>query len=301
MSSPLLKRLFPIAAFIFLSVGCEKDDKSKMFTLMSENQTNISFKNILKETEEFNILTYGYIYNGGGVAIGDINNDGLQDIYFTGSMVGSHLYLNKGNFEFEEIAKEAGVFAEGLWNTGTTMVDINADGYLDIYVCRSAAKDEFKRKNLLFVNNGNLTFSEKAAEYGIDDPGYSTQGTFFDYDKDGDLDLYIVNHSIQEYASFRNLSKSLKTKRNPYYEDHFYINKDGKFLISNDKVGLVSNVLGFGLAASVSDVNNDSWPDIYISNDFNEQDYLYINNQDGTFTGKPFRLYRPYIPFFNGI
>ncbi len=284
MSSPLLKRLFPIAALIIISVGCEKDDQSKMFTLMSENKTNISFKNILKETEEFNILTYGYIYNGGGVAIGDINNDGLQDIYFTGSMVGSHLYLNKGNFEFEEIAKEAGVFAEGLWNTGTTMVDINADGYLDIYVCRSAAKDEFKRKNLLFVNNGNLTFTEKAAEYGIDDPGYSSQGTFFDYDKDGDLDLYVVNHSIQEYASFRNLSKSLKTKRNPYFEDHFYINKNGEFLISNDEVGLVSNVLGFGLSASVSDVNNDSWPDIYISNDFNEQDYLYINNQDGTFT-----------------
>ncbi|WP_094766772.1 VCBS repeat-containing protein [Pseudozobellia thermophila] len=255
-----------------------------MFTLLSKKKTNIGFKNILQETEDFNILTYGYIYNGGGVSVGDINNDGLQDLYFTGSMVGSHLYLNKGNLEFEEIAKDAGVFAEGLWNTGTTMVDINADGLLDIYVCRSAAKDDFKRKNLLFVNNGDLTFTERAAEYGIDDPGYSTQGTFFDYDKDGDLDLYVVNHSIQEYASFRQVSKKLKEKRNPYFEDHFYINEEGNFLISNDEVGLVSNVLGFGLGVAVSDMNNDNWPDIYVSNDFNEQDYLYINNQDGTFT-----------------
>ncbi len=280
-------RLFYGLLLIFISMcllSCEQEDNSTMFSLLSKNKTNITFKNILNETEEFNILTYGYIYNGGGISVGDINNDGLQDLYFTGSMVGSHLYLNKGNFEFKEIAKDAGVFAEGLWNTGTTMVDINSDGLLDIYVCRSAAKDDFKRKNLLFINNGDLTFTEKAAQYGIDDPGYSTQGAFFDYDKDGDLDLYVVNHSIQEYASFRQVSKNLKTQRNPYYEDHFYINDNGNFLISNDKVGLVSNVLGFGLGVAVSDVNGDSWPDLYVSNDFNEQDYLYINNQDGTFS-----------------
>ncbi|AYN68328.1 RNA-binding protein [Euzebyella marina] len=277
-------QLLPFFSVLLFLGSCSKGDKSKMFTLLPESKTNIKFKNILQETEEFNILTYGYIYNGGGVSVGDINNDGLQDIYFTGSMVGSHLYLNKGNLEFEEIAKEAGVFAEGLWNTGTTMVDINSDGLLDIYVCRSAAHDDFKRKNLLFINNGDLTFTEKAAEYGIDDPGYSTQGAFFDYDKDGDLDLYVVNHSVQEYASFRNISTNLKSKRNPYYEDHFYINENGNFLISNDKVGLISNVLGFGLGVAVSDVNNDTWPDLYITNDFNEQDYLYINNQDGTFT-----------------
>ncbi|WP_209403137.1 VCBS repeat-containing protein [Pseudozobellia sp. WGM2] len=273
-----------LTLLMHISTSCEDEDRSKMFTLLSESKTNINFKNFLKETDEFNILTYGYIYNGGGVSVGDINNDGLQDIYFTGSMVGSHLYLNKGDFTFEEIAKDAGVFAEGLWNTGTTMVDINSDGYIDIYVCRSAAKNDVKRKNLLFINNGDLTFTERASEYGIDDPGYSTQGTFFDYDKDGDLDLYVVNHSIQEYASFRQVSNKLKEKRNPYFEDHFYINEDGNFLISNDKVGLTSNVLGFGLGAAVSDVNDDDWPDIYISNDFNEQDYLYINNQDGTFT-----------------
>ncbi|WP_339712556.1 VCBS repeat-containing protein [uncultured Kriegella sp.] len=251
---------------------------------MPSKKTGITFKNILSETEEFNILTYGYIYNGGGVSVGDINNDGLQDLYFTGSMVGSRLYLNKGDFEFEEIAQKAGVFAEGLWNTGTTMVDINADGLLDIYVCRSAAKDDFKRKNLLFINNGNLTFTEKAAEYGIDDAGYSTQGAFFDYDRDGDLDLYVVNHSTQEFASFRQINNNLKSHRSPAYEDRLYKNENGKFINVSDEAGLVSNVLGFGLGVAISDINDDDWPDIYISNDFNEQDYFYINNQDGTFT-----------------
>jgi len=251
---------------------------------MPGNKTGITFKPILKETEEFNILTYGYIYNGGGISVGDLNNDGLPDLYFTASMVGSRLYINKGNFKFEEIAEKAGVFAEGLWNTGTTMADVNGDGYLDIYVCRSAAKDDFKRKNLLFINNGDLTFTEKAADYGIDDAGYSTQGAFFDYDKDGDLDLYVVNHSSQEYSSFRQISNNLKRQRNPAYEDRLYRNDNGKFVNISDEAGLVSNVLGFGLGIAVSDINNDDWLDIYISNDFKEQDYLYINNHDGTFT-----------------
>tara|TARA_R110002049_G_scaffold309250_2_gene519259 strand:+ start:1791 stop:5069 length:3279 start_codon:yes stop_codon:yes gene_type:complete len=264
--------------------SCQQVDESKMFSLMPSNKTGITFKPILKETEEFNILTYGYIYNGGGVSVGDLNNDGLPDLYFTASMVGSRLYINKGNFKFEEIAEKAGVFAEGLWNTGTTMADVNGDGYLDIYVCRSAAKDDFKRKNLLFINNGDLTFSEKAAEYGIDDAGYSSQGAFFDYDRDGDLDLYVVNHSSQEYSSFRQISNNLKQQRNPAYEDRLYRNDNGKFTNISDDAGLVSNVLGFGLGIAVSDINNDNWPDIYISNDFKEQDYLYINNHDGTFT-----------------
>ncbi|WP_034256654.1 VCBS repeat-containing protein [Arenibacter latericius] len=273
-----------LLSFMALIISCQQVDESKMFSLLSSSKTGITFKPILKETEEFNILTYGYIYNGGGVAIGDLNNDGLQDIYFTGSMVGSRLYINKGDWEFEEIAEKAGVFAEGLWNTGVTMVDINGDGFMDIYVCRSAAKDAHKRKNLLFINNGDLTFTEKASSYGIDDSGYSTQGAFFDYDRDGDLDLYVVNHSVQEYASFSKLSNTLKQKRNPDYEDRLYRNDNGKFVDVSEKAGLTSNVLGFGLGIAISDINNDDWPDIYISNDFNEQDYLYINNQDGTFT-----------------
>ena len=275
-----------IYSLLTLSIlfSCNRVDTNKMFSLLPSNKTGITFKNIIKETENFNVLKYASLYHGGGVSIGDINNDGLPDIYFTGNMVGSRLYINKGNFKFEEIAEKAGVFAEGLWNTGTTMADVNGDGYLDIYVCRSAAKDANKRKNLLFINNGNLTFTEKAAEYGIADTGYSTHASFFDYDKDGDLDLYVLNHSTQEYAGFSQITKKLKHRKNNAYSDKLYKNENGSFKDVSDEVGLISNVLGFGLGLAVSDINNDGWLDIYISNDFNEQDYLYINNQDGTFT-----------------
>ncbi len=273
-----------LLCFLVLQFSCTNDDKSKMFTLLSPSETNIRFKNIIRETKQFNVLEYGYLYNGGGVSIGDLNNDGLPDIYFTGNMVGSQLYINKGGFEFEEIAEKAGVFASGLWNTGTTMADVNADGLLDIYVCRSAAKDPEKRKNLLFINNGDLTFSEKASDFGVNDAGYSTQASFFDYDKDGDLDLYVLNHSTQEYAGFGQITASLKNKKNLAYSDKLYKNENGKYIDVSDSAGLISNVLGFGLGLAVSDLNADGWPDIYVSNDYNEQDYLYINNTDGTFT-----------------
>ncbi len=275
------------AILALLALSCNNIDDTKLFSKMPSSKTGIKFKNLVVETEEFNVLTYGQIYNGGGISVGDINNDGLVDLYFTGNMVGSRLYLNKGNFEFEEIAEKAGVFAAGLWNTGTTMADVNGDGYLDIYVCRSAAKDDFKRRNVLFINNGDLTFSEKAAEYGLDDAGYSSQGAFFDYDKDGDLDFYLVNHSTQQYSGFRlatGASENLKQKRDPNFADKLYRNENGKFTNVSDEVGLVSNVLGFGLGVAISDINGDGWPDIYVSNDFHEQDYLYINNQNGTFT-----------------
>ncbi len=268
---------------LILLFSCTDNGDNKMFTLLSSRQTGIDFKNVLKETEEFNVLKYGYLYNGGGVSIGDLNNDGLPDIYFTGNMVGSHLYINQGNLEFEEIAKDAGVFAEGLWNTGVTMADVNADGFLDIYVCRSAAPAVSKRRNLLFINNGNLTFTEKAEEYGIADSGYSTQASFFDFDRDGDLDLYVLNHSTQQYAGFGQITASLKNKKNKDYSDKLYRNDNGKYIEVSDEVGLISNVLGFGLGIAISDLNNDGWPDIYVSNDYNEQDYLYINQQDGTF------------------
>lgn len=280
----LLNTLFLLILLLFVFTSCNETNEDHQFTLLSQNDTKINFKNTIKETKQFNIFEYGYLYNGGGVSIGDLNNDDLPDIYFTGNMVGSHLYINKGDFEFEEIAVNAGVFASGLWNTGTTMADVNADGFLDIYVCRSAAKDPEKRKNLLFINNGDLTFTEKAKEYGIDDSGYSTQGAFFDYDKDGDLDLYVLNHSTQEYAGFGQITASLKNKKNLAYSDKLYKNENGKYIDVSDSAGLVSNVLGFGLGVAVSDLSGDGWPDIYVSNDYNEQDYLYINNKDGSFS-----------------
>lgn len=269
---------------ILLISSCTKIDDTKLFSKMPSSKTGIKFKNLVTETDDFNILTYGNIYNGGGVAAGDVNNDGLVDLYFTGSMVGSRLYINQGDFEFKEIAKEAGVFAAGLWNTGTSMADVNGDGFLDIYICRSATTDPEKRRNVLFINNGDLTFTEKSKEYGLDDSGYSTEGTFFDFDRDGDLDVFLVNHSIQPYSSFRGTSQKLREKKIPDLVDKLYRNDNGKFTDISEEAGITSSVLGFGLSAKISDINNDQWPDIYLSNDFHEHDFLYINNGNGTFT-----------------
>lgn len=267
------------------------DSDSTLFTKLPSSKTNIDFKNLLRESEEFNVLNFGYFYNGGGVAVGDVNNDSLPDIYFTGNMMASKLYLNQGDFKFKEIAESAGVKADGLWNTGVTMVDINADGWLDIYVCRSAAALGARRKNQLFINNKNLTFSEQSALYGLDDQSYSTQAAFFDYDRDGDLDMYLLNHSVQQYAGFgKNLSQ-FKNQRSTEYGDKLYENRlfpmgdgmIGRFHDVTAKSGINSTVLGFGLGVAVDDLNGDGWMDIYVSNDYNEEDYVYINQQDGTF------------------
>lgn len=255
----------------------------KLFTELPPSRTGIKFKNIIRESEEFNVLNYAYLYNGGGVAIGDINNDQLPDIYFTGNLVASRLYLNKGNLRFEEIAEDAKVAAEGLWNTGTTMADVNGDGYLDIYVCRSAARISERRRNLLFINNKDLTFTESAEEYGLEDPSYSTHAAFFDYDCDGDLDAFILNHSLDQYAGFSDQLDQLKKQRDDKFADKLFRNENGKFTDVSDEAGLINNVLGFGLGLAILDVNADNFPDMYISNDYNEEDYLYINQRDGTF------------------
>ena len=277
------KKPFLLVLTVVFFLGCNSSN-DKLFTQLSSYKTGIKFKNILKETDEFNVLTYGYLYNGGGIALGDVNNDGLEDIYFTGNMVASRLYINQGNLEFKEVAKEAGVDAPGLWNTGTTMVDVNGDGFLDIFVCRSAAANPILRRNLLFVNNGDMTFTESAGLMGINDTGYTTQALFFDYDRDNDLDLYVLNHSVQEYAGFDRLTSSLKQKSNSSFGDKLYENVGGIFLDKTEKAGIKTNVLGFGLGVAMGDFNKDQWPDLYISNDYNEQDYLYINNKDGTFS-----------------
>ena len=263
--------------------SCQQEDSNALFTKVSSSSSGISFKNLVKESDAFNVLTYGYFYQGGGVAVGDINNDGLPDIYFTGNMMASKLYLNKGNFEFEDITAQAGVEASGLWNTGTTMADVNGDGLIDIYVCRSAANNPTNRKNQLYINQGDLTFKEDASTYGLDDPGYSTQASFFDYDNDGDLDMFLLNHSTQEYAGFSRIDGSFKTRKGDFLGDRLYRNDDGQFVDVTQESGIIDNVLGFGLAVTVSDYNNDGWLDIYVSNDYNEEDYLYYNQQDGTF------------------
>jgi len=263
--------------------SCKSDDK--LFTSLSKSQTGLDFRNILEESEDLNVLNYTYFYNGGGVAVGDVNNDGLTDVLFTGNMVKNRLFINKGKMSFEDITQTAGVAEQQGWCTGATMVDINQDGWLDIYICRSADTRAEKRKNLLFINNKDLTFTEKSSEYGLDDDGYSTQASFFDYDKDGDLDMFLLNHSLMEYAGFSKILPDLKQQRNPIYGNKLYQN-DGQnhFIEVSEKANIVSNVLGFGLGCAVSDVNNDGWLDIYVSNDFNEQDYLYINKKDGTFS-----------------
>jgi hypothetical protein len=287
-----------VGLLVLAGISCTKEDPNAVFTELPSSETNIVFKNLVRESDAFNVLTYGYFYQGGGVAVGDINGDSLPDIYFTGNMMASKLYLNKGDFSFTDITESAGVAAAGLWNTGTTMADVNGDGLLDIYICRSAANDPNNRRNLLFINQGDLTFEEQGAAYGLDDPGYATQASFFDYDNDGDLDLFLLNHSTQEYAGFSRIDGSFKRKTGNFLGDKLYRNDGGKFTDVSRESGIIGNVLGFGLAVTVTDFNDDGWLDIYVSNDYNEEDYLYVNQQDGTFK-ESVREYMGHVSLFS--
>lgn len=270
--------------FALILSSCKSGQKEEtLFQELLSEETGITFQNTVSQDGENNVLSYPYYFNGGGVAVGDFNNDGLDDIYFSGNQVPNKLYLNKGNFNFEDITEKSGVAATLGWKTGVTMADINQDGWLDIYVCRSAMADSSLRKNLLFVNNGNLTFTEKADTYGVADNSYSTQAAFFDYDKDGDPDLFVLNHSLPQYAGFNNMLVNNKKRKGSKFQSKLYQNNHGKFTDVSEKAGIINNVLSFGLGIAISDINEDGWPDIYISNDFNEEDYLYFNNQDGTF------------------
>ena len=255
---------------------------SPQFKLLSTETTGINFINDLVSTDDFNVYKYRNFYNGGGVALGDINNDGLQDIYLTSNLNENKLYLNKGDFKFEDISEKANVAGTKAWSTGVSMVDINADGYLDIYVCNSGDVKGDNKQNEFFINNGDLTFTERASELGLDDKGFSTHASFFDYDNDGDLDVYLLNNSYQAIGSF-NLTKNERPKRDVLGGDKLFENKDGLFIDVSEKAGIYGSVIGFGLGVTVGDMNNDGWQDIYVSNDFFERDYLYINNQDGTF------------------
>ena len=259
-----------IALLIVLNISCSSDKKEsqKVFELLDESQTGIDFSNNLTFTNDFNVYKYRNFYNGGGVAIGDINNDGWPDIYFTSNQEQNKLYLNLGDFKFEDITDKAQVGGIKPWSTGATMVDINADGYLDIYVCNSGDINGENKQNELFINNGDLTFTEKAAEYNLADKGFSTHASFFDYDKDGDLDVYILNNSYQAIGSF-DLRRNERPNRDLLGGDKLMENRDGKFVDVSEKAGIYGSIVGFGLGVTVGDVNNDGWSS-YFKNKRNE-------------------------------
>jgi hypothetical protein len=260
-----------------------------LFTLLNESESGFYFMNEVNQTENFNVITYENSYNGGGVGIGDINNDGLPDIFMTGNTFGGRLYLNKGNLKFEQISESANIFTPGF-TTDISFVDINNDGYQDIYLCKSLVGDKADRKNILYINNKNNTFTDHAEAYGIADDGFSNQSVFFDYDNDGDLDLYVVNHR----ADFDNALTIYDTKEangnvipgsvffKPESSDQLYRNNGDKtFTNVSEKAGIINN--DFSLSAVPSDINGDGWVDLYIANDFSSKDHAYINQGNGTF------------------
>ncbi len=259
----------------------EPDQKPTLFHRLSSKETGIDFQNTLTIQEDLDVFRYRNFYNGGGVAIGDVNNDGLPDVYLTSNMADNKLFLNKGNWKFEDISEKAGVKGTKTWSTGVSIADVNADGLLDIYVCNSGDVNGGNRENELFINNGNLTFTDRAKEFGLADKGFSTHAVFFDYDKDGDLDCYVLNNSFKPVSTLG--YKNLRNVRDELGGHKLYKNTNGKFSDVSEAAGIYGSVIGFGLGVSIGDINQDNWPDLYISNDFYERDYLYINNHDGTF------------------
>ena len=285
---------YRIVVFLFLVAlfsNCSKDNTNLLFTKLDASKTGINFVNEVKNDANMNIFKYRNFYNGGGVAIGDINNDGLADVFFTSNLGENKLYLNKGNLKFEDISKKAGINLPKSWSTGVNMIDINGDGLLDIYVSNAGNNINAIRKSQLYINNGNLTFIDKAEEYNLAETGITTHAAFFDYDKDGDLDCYILNNSFipvssLNYSNKRNLRDKDWDVANILKGggDKLMRNDNGKFVDVSAAAGIYGSLIGFGLGVTVGDVNGDLYPDIYVSNDFYEKDYLYINNKNGTFT-----------------
>jgi hypothetical protein len=266
-------------------------DAEPLFTALTPEQTGIRFTNQVENQKDFNIFKYRNFYNGGGVAIGDINNDGLPDVYLTANMGKNKLFLNKGNLQFEDISEQAGIEGNKPWSTGVAMVDVNSDGFLDIYVSNAGNMEGDNHNNDLYINNGDLTFTEMAKEFNLAETGFTTHATFFDYDKDGDLDAYILNNSNIPVSSL-GFAHQREVRAQDWdvpkmfrgVGDMLLRNDDGYFTEVSEEAGIYGSLIGFGLGVMISDFNNDLYPDIYVSNDFYERDYLYINNQDGTFT-----------------
>ena len=267
--------------FAVMVAGACSHKNETVFSLLNARHTGITFENIIRDTDSLNILDYLYLYNGGGVGIGDINNDGLPDIYFTSNQGSNKLYLNKGDLKFEDITTTAGVAGKGNWKTGVTIADVNGDGLLDIYVSAVGAYKNFTGRNQLYINNGNTTFTDKAAEYGIDTEGFNTQSVFFDYDHDGDLDMFLVNHSVHSTETYVRAAERMVT--NKVSGDKLFQNNGNHFTEVTKTANIYSSIIGYGLNAVAGDLNNDGWDDLYVSNDFHENDYYYVNQQNGTF------------------
>lgn len=277
---------FLLLCAVFMACTEEK----KRFELMDNASIGIEFSNDIQNKEDFNIFKYRNFYNGGGVGLGDINNDGLIDVFFTSNMGSNKLFLNKGNWKFEDISEQAGIGGKGKWGTGVVMVDLNLDGLLDIYVCNAGFQKGVNTENDLYINQGNNTFKEAAKAYGLNDDGYTTHAAFLDYDMDGDLDCYILNNSFIPVNTLNYSNKrDLAAKDWPVKDflkgggDKFLKNENGKFVDVTQSAGIYNSLIGFGLGVLVGDLNEDHYPDLYVSNDFFEKDYLYINQKNGTF------------------
>lgn len=302
---PSFCRLLSIVLLQWVTLSV--NGQSTLFQTLSADQTGISFSNEIDENEQLNVLSYEYFYNGGGVAAADFNNDGLTDLFFTANLKANKLYLNRGGLAFKDITKAAGSGLGGRnggWKTGVSVADINNDGRPDIYVCYSGKVAEPLRRNQLFINQGNQTdgtpqFAEKAAEYGLDDPGYSTQAAFFDYDRDGDLDMLLLNHNVKKYDNME-LAR-LHNETDPLAGNKLFENQQNKFVDVTVKAGIHQYPLTFGLGMAIADINLDGWPDVYVTNDYNEPDYIYINQKNGTFLDTTQQQLRHMAQFSMGV
>ncbi len=305
ISTRTLRYLWVLFSFL---IGCSGNNQSELrqsgqnkvtqplFALVSPQKSNVLFNNQIKEDYTHFFFDFNYVYNGGGVAVGDINNDGLSDIYFTGNQVENKLYLNKGNFVFEDITASALVGGSEGWHNGVVMADVNSDGWLDIYLCKGGFKDtDEERKNTLYINQGDLTFEEQAAKYHLDDVGFSTMAVFFDMDNDNDLDMYLVNRPEKFHLGYEQVLQG-KKKQHDLYRDKLYLNEHGKFSEIGIESGIVNN-FGYGLGLVASDINNDGLSDVFVSNDYYENDYLYINQGNLQFKER-IKQFTNHIPFY---
>src|SRR5450432_2342963 len=287
-----MQRIFSMVIYMVavIAAGCKDKAKSipPLFEVLENTKTGLNFRNTLKPTQDFNVFKYMYYYNGGGVGAGDFNNDGKIDLFFASNQGGNKIFLNTGNLQFTDVTEEAQIPNDGGWSTGVSVVDINNDGLLDIYICRVGNHETLHSQNQLLIcqgldKNGVPTYKDEAEKYGLNFSGFSTQAVFFDYDMDGDLDMFLLNHSIHQNGTYGPRNEKLQTY-NPLSGDRLYRNDGGnKFTDVTKESGIHSSVIGYGLGIAASDINLDGYPDLYIGNDFHENDYMYINQHNGTF------------------